>query len=276
MPLLSISEYGSTVTVGGHALPIADEPCVKTQALEIGPDSVVSETFQSATKFVRLHAEVDCAIAFGPAPEAYPTATRISAGATEIFGVMPGMKLAVIAVRRESPMDAADGVFALLKVASDPEVTGKRLQELAEATKQADERTQIAKDLLNAVRKREQAVAEQEVDLATAQKKVADDRQELMTIGTASSRKATLLINREETLRCATAAHETAKATAQVEHESRVKEFNESADAKSKELQKREEKLQAREAEVERRESDTALLKKQYDARMTKLKEIAG
>ena len=96
MPL-DISEYSSLSKDHiGLALPVAKEPAIAIQQLTIAAGAAQSAAFDSATRFVRLHADANCRVLFGPNPTASATSARLLAGATEFFGVQPGTKVSVI------------------------------------------------------------------------------------------------------------------------------------------------------------------------------------
>jgi hypothetical protein len=71
-------------------------PPVAEQTVVIGSGSVASAAFGGTTRFVRIHTDAICSIAFGSAPTATSTNARMNANTTEYFGVSPGLKVAVI------------------------------------------------------------------------------------------------------------------------------------------------------------------------------------
>lgn len=79
----------------GNSIPAGREPGI-VQQVPIGGSSQQSAPFSPNTSFVRVHADSPCRIAFGPDPVAGAASVRMSGGATEFFGVMPGQRLAVI------------------------------------------------------------------------------------------------------------------------------------------------------------------------------------
>ncbi len=95
---LDISEYDAlAVDVSGHVIAAGVEPPVVEQTpVTIGAVSTQSAAFHQRTRFVRLHCDVACRVAFGVNPTASPTSKRMAAGQTEFFGVLPGHKVAVI------------------------------------------------------------------------------------------------------------------------------------------------------------------------------------
>lgn len=94
---LDITEYGSMATdVPGNRLPCGQEPAVLTQQVAIGGASAQSAAFNGSTRFIRVHADAACRLAFGADPTASAASMRMAAGSTEYFGVRPGHKLAVI------------------------------------------------------------------------------------------------------------------------------------------------------------------------------------
>ena len=99
MPI-DITEYQEVgISLLGRQIAAGQEPAIRTQQVAIGSGSAQSAVFTDVTRFVRVHADANCRIAFGPDPTALSSSQRIPAGGTEYFGVRPGHKLAVI----ESP-----------------------------------------------------------------------------------------------------------------------------------------------------------------------------
>jgi len=97
MAKVYITEYSDLARdVPGMIIPVAFEPCVTTQIVAIGGSTVQSSAFNAVTKFVRLHSDAICSVAFGVNPVATTSTQRVAAGATEYFKVSPGHKIAVI------------------------------------------------------------------------------------------------------------------------------------------------------------------------------------
>jgi hypothetical protein len=92
MAVLYISEYA---TISIPNAPIAAEPSIITQTLAIGVE-VKSAAFNSQTRYVRIHTDAICSIAFGASPTAAITSMRLAAPQTEYFSVTPGHKVSVI------------------------------------------------------------------------------------------------------------------------------------------------------------------------------------
>jgi hypothetical protein len=98
MALLYISEYTSLrIEDTGNPAPVAWEGdgTIDQTPVVIGATSAQSLPFAKGTRFVRLHTDVICHIKFGSNPTA-TAVKRMAAGQTEIFGVNPGDKVAVI------------------------------------------------------------------------------------------------------------------------------------------------------------------------------------
>ena len=72
------------------------EPALAMQTVAISVGSVQSVAFQPGTTFVRINADAACSVAFGTNPVATATASRLSPNSTELFGVVGGLKVAVI------------------------------------------------------------------------------------------------------------------------------------------------------------------------------------
>jgi hypothetical protein len=96
MPL-DISEYDNLVRDTREA-PIQTglEPARAVQQVAISGVAAQSAVFGDTTKLIRVHTDVPCRILFGENPTASATSPRMSAGATEYFGVRPGHRLSVI------------------------------------------------------------------------------------------------------------------------------------------------------------------------------------
>jgi hypothetical protein len=98
MALLDVTEYRElTVTGVGHIVMAGQEPAVLTQQVAITPGSLQSAPLSDVTRFVRIHADATCRVAVGSNPVASASSMRMVAGGTEYLGVLPGLKIAVIA-----------------------------------------------------------------------------------------------------------------------------------------------------------------------------------
>ena len=99
MARLSIREYEHLSAVARGVVPVGEEPAVASQTLIIGATSVPSNPFNQRTRFVRIHADVNCSLNWAVAPVAAPGSCNMVGGQTEYFGVVnaTNMKVAVIA-----------------------------------------------------------------------------------------------------------------------------------------------------------------------------------
>ena len=101
MALLYITEYSNAAQSDGVPIQAGQEPALVYQTpVVIGAGSLQSALFNAGTRFVRVHADVICSVAFGISPTAVAqTQNRMAANQTEFFGVPPGgaHRLAVIA-----------------------------------------------------------------------------------------------------------------------------------------------------------------------------------
>lgn len=99
MPL-DITEYTDLASdARGNVVPTGLEPSRLVQQVQVGIGSVQSQPLSDVTRFVRLHSDVTCRVAFGPpgsSPVAGPESQRLVGGASEFFGVRPGSVIAVI------------------------------------------------------------------------------------------------------------------------------------------------------------------------------------
>lgn len=91
MAVVYIAEYANIAT------PF-NEPANALQTVAITAGSVASAAFQNNTNLVRVHTDAICSVAFGAAPTATATTTRLAANQTESFRVPMGaaFKVAVI------------------------------------------------------------------------------------------------------------------------------------------------------------------------------------
>jgi hypothetical protein len=97
MAILDITEYDRlSIDNQGRVILVGLEPQRTNQQVAIGGGSAQSAALGDTTRFVRLHADAVCRVAFGPNPTAATTSMRLAAGASEYFGVYPGHKVAVI------------------------------------------------------------------------------------------------------------------------------------------------------------------------------------
>lgn len=94
---LYITEFqASGNSVSGAQLQVGVQPAVAMQKVTFSA-STQSAAFDSRTVFLRLHPTADCHIIVGTDPTATTNHMPMLADSTEYFGVLPGMKLAVIA-----------------------------------------------------------------------------------------------------------------------------------------------------------------------------------
>lgn len=101
MASLYVSEYKNLAQgANGYIVQAGQEPALAVQKLAIGAGSVASASFNAEASFVMVHTDAICHVAFGSAKDSDPTATssytRMAAGETRFFGVVPGARLAVI------------------------------------------------------------------------------------------------------------------------------------------------------------------------------------
>lgn len=96
MAKLYVAECHSIGGSGGFAVAAPQMPPVAEQTVSIGGTSTQSNAFNDSTRYVRVHTDAICSIAFGPDPTATANSARLAAGQTECFSVAPGHKIAVI------------------------------------------------------------------------------------------------------------------------------------------------------------------------------------
>lgn len=71
-------------------------PGVAEQHVDIDVESQMSEPFNERTKFIMVHAEADCSLAFGAEPKADADYHRLAAEQDRWYSVQGGQRLAVI------------------------------------------------------------------------------------------------------------------------------------------------------------------------------------
>jgi len=100
MAVVDISEYRTMARDGQNAvIQTGIEPSTVNQQVAITAGSVQSAAFfDTATRFIRVHADAPCRIEIGVNPTAAATSKRMAAGASEYFGLPGGtpFKIAVI------------------------------------------------------------------------------------------------------------------------------------------------------------------------------------
>jgi hypothetical protein len=98
MALLDITEYDNLAYDRlGKVIMVGLEPSQSNIQVAVGSATAQSVALGDKTRFVRLHSDVACRVAFGSNPTASATSMRLGAGSTEYLGVQPGLKIAVIA-----------------------------------------------------------------------------------------------------------------------------------------------------------------------------------
>lgn len=98
MATLYISEFSKVAMVDGRMTAVGLMPPVAEQTVTIAGASAPSAAVNAATKYVRLHTDTACFVAFGTSPTAVTASSlKLAANQTEYFGVSPGFAVAVIA-----------------------------------------------------------------------------------------------------------------------------------------------------------------------------------
>lgn len=96
MATLYITEYVTSGWTSASGLPCGQEPAIATQAVSIPGTSAA---FNASTRFVRLHTDAICSVAFavsGQAPAPTTSTPRLNANQTEYFGVSGNMKVGAV------------------------------------------------------------------------------------------------------------------------------------------------------------------------------------
>lgn len=97
MATLYISEFkGMAISELGHQVSAPMSPPVTEQKVAIAGVSAQSSALSSNTRYVMVHTDAICSLAFGSDPTAVTTAHRMGANETRFYGVVPGSKIAVI------------------------------------------------------------------------------------------------------------------------------------------------------------------------------------
>jgi hypothetical protein len=97
MAFLYIAEFSRLPldSVGANIIAPPMPPLVE-QKIAIGIGSVPSASFSSGTRFVQIHPDSVCSVAFGPTPVATVNNQRVAGSETRFVGVNPGDSVAVI------------------------------------------------------------------------------------------------------------------------------------------------------------------------------------
>jgi len=99
MAAVYVAEFVSIAGTGNFAIAAAQVAPVNEQTIAIGGSSAtIATAFNPKSRFIRVHTDAICSIAFGTAPVATITNMRMSANQTEYFGLPPtaNFKMAVI------------------------------------------------------------------------------------------------------------------------------------------------------------------------------------
>lgn len=84
----------------GNVIAAPQMPPVMEQIVTISSISTASSAFQPSTRFLQVHTDSVCFLAFGTKPSSSPVATtsnqRLGSGETRFYGVNSGYKLSVI------------------------------------------------------------------------------------------------------------------------------------------------------------------------------------
>lgn len=99
MAFLYVAEF-SELPISDNGTPLVGmTPAIAEQKLAVGVGSVASSAFNPLTRFVRLHTDAICSVAFaaaGATATAAVTNARLAANQTEYFGVQGTGTVAVI------------------------------------------------------------------------------------------------------------------------------------------------------------------------------------
>ena len=99
MTVLYVAEFSQLVTTPNGIAAMALQSPLAEQTMSITASSTtLTNPFNSATKFIRVHTDSICSIKVGGAPVATTSTARMAANQTEYFGVAQnsGWNIAVI------------------------------------------------------------------------------------------------------------------------------------------------------------------------------------
>ena len=96
MAKLYVTEFLDAPRILGQVIQCGAQPGVDQVPVVIGAGSLQSAAFAATTRFVRIHADSICSVAFGINPTATANSARMAANESDYFGVAPGQKVAVI------------------------------------------------------------------------------------------------------------------------------------------------------------------------------------
>ena len=98
MATLYVAEFATVGGTSNFGVAGAQVPPIREQSVTISGSSVaVASAFTTNTRFIRVHADAICSIAFGLTPTASVANMRFAANQTEYFSIpQPNQKLAVI------------------------------------------------------------------------------------------------------------------------------------------------------------------------------------
>jgi len=96
MAFLYVAEFSTFGMDPNTGQAVAKVPPLVEQKLANAGAAVLSSAFNAATRFVRLHTDSICSVAFGAAPVATTSNMRFAANQTEYFAVNAGDSLSVI------------------------------------------------------------------------------------------------------------------------------------------------------------------------------------
>ncbi len=98
MATLYVAEFATVGGTSNFGVAGAQVPPIREQSATISGASVaIASSFTTNTRFVRVHADAICSVAFGTTPTATVANMRMAANQTEYFAVpQSGYKVAVI------------------------------------------------------------------------------------------------------------------------------------------------------------------------------------
>jgi hypothetical protein len=100
MAIVNVTEYPGVSVQSSGIIQIPAGPPTASYDIAVGGSSVTGQTFAASTRLVRLHSDVPCRVAEGPAGSvvaAVGSSPRFAANQTEYWGVpASGMAIACI------------------------------------------------------------------------------------------------------------------------------------------------------------------------------------
>jgi hypothetical protein len=95
---LYVTEFARMAShvIGDGQAQIATLPAIAEQSVDFTAGAAASETFNTATNYIRIHADAPCSVLVGDAPTATTGKLRLAKDQTEYFEVGTGQKISAV------------------------------------------------------------------------------------------------------------------------------------------------------------------------------------